>query len=58
MGAGYIIFAPFLLFVSVYVYASVSDFVYIALLSPFTLGFGASVFFGFIFFFLIKKFFS
>ena len=35
----YIYFFPFSLFVSVYVYASLCDFVYIALLLPFVLGF-------------------
>ena len=38
------IFPPFSLFVSVYVYASVCDFVCIALLLPFVLGFCLSVF--------------
>ena len=38
------IFFPFSLFVSVYVYASVCDFVCIALLLPFVLGFCLSVF--------------
>ena len=33
------IFSPFSLFVSVYVYVSVCDFVFIALLLPFVLGF-------------------
>ena len=45
-------FCPFSLFVSVYVYASVCDFVCIALLLPFVLGFCR-----FLFFFLLKKFF-
>ena len=35
----YIVFFPFSLFVSVYVYASLCDFVCIALLLPFVLGF-------------------
>ena len=39
----YIVF-PFSLFVSVYVYASVCDFVFIALLLPFVLGFSLSSF--------------
>ena len=39
------IFAPFSLFVSVYAYAFVCDFVCIALLLPFVLGFCLSVFF-------------
>ena len=38
------IFSPFSLFVSVDVYASMCDFVCIALLSPFVLGFCLSVF--------------
>ena len=38
-------FFPFSLFVSVYVYASVCDFVCIALLLPFVVGFCRSVFF-------------
>ena len=38
------IYFPFSLFVSVYVYASVCDFVCIALLLPFVLGFSLSVF--------------
>ena len=37
-------FFPFSLFVSVYVYASLCDFVFIALLLPFLLGFCLSVF--------------
>ena len=41
------IFFPFPLFVSVYVYASVCDFVCIALLLPFVLGFCQSCFFFF-----------
>ena len=41
------IFFPFYLFVSVYVYASVCDFVCIILLLPFVLGFCLSVFFFF-----------
>ena len=44
------IFSPFSLFVTVYVYASVCDFVCIALLLPFVLGFCLSVFFFFLFF--------
>ena len=48
MGARYIIFSPFPLFVSVYVYASVGDFVCIPVLSPFVLGFCPSVFFFFL----------
>ena len=52
MGATiYIYFFPFSLFVSVYVYASVCDFVSIALLLPFVLGFCLSVF-GFFSYFL------
>ena len=51
LGAGYTIFSPFPLFVSVYVYASVWDFVCIASLSPFVLGFSLSVFV------FLKKFF-
>ena len=44
MGATiYIYFFPFSLFVSVYVYASVCDFVCIALLLPYVLGFCLSV---------------
>ena len=39
------IFSPFSLFVSVYMYASVFDFVCIALLLPFVLGFCLSFFF-------------
>ena len=46
------IFFPLFLFVSVYVYASVCDFVCIALLLPFVLGFCLSVFF-----FLLKNIF-
>ena len=49
----YIIF-PFSLFVSVYVYASVCDFVCIALLLPFVLGFCLSVF---VFFYYLNFFF-
>ena len=47
----YIFFFPFSLFVSVYVYASLCDFVYIALLLPFVLGFCQSFlgFFGIVF---------
>ena len=52
MGARYIIFSPFPLFVSVYVYGSVLDFVCITLLSPFVLGFCPSIFFLFKIFFL------
>ena len=48
----YIYFFPFCLFVSVYVYASVCDFVCIALLLPFVLGFCLSVFL------LLKNYFS
>ena len=51
LGARYIIFSPFPLFVSVYVYASVWDFVCIASVSPFVLGFCPSVFFLFLFYF-------
>ena len=50
----YIYFFPFSLFVSVYVYTSVCDFVCIALLLPFVLGFCPSVF---VFLFYLKKFF-
>ena len=46
------IFPPFSLFVSVYVYASLCDFVCIALLLPFVLGFSLSFFF-----FLLKNIF-
>ena len=52
----YIYFFPFSLFVSVYVYASVCEFVSKALLLPFVLGFCLSDFFCFYylkFFFLI-----
>ena len=49
------IFFPFSLFVSVYLYASVCDFVCISLLLPFVLGLCLSVFWGFILF-LKKKF--
>ena len=50
----YIFFPLFSLFVSVYVYATVCDFVCIALLLPFVLGFCLSVFsFSFFIFFLI-----
>ena len=53
-GSKYIyIFSPFSLFVSVYVYASVCDFVCTALLLPFVLGSVCP----FVFFFLLKKFF-
>ena len=48
-----IYFPPFSLFVSVYVYASVSDFVCITLLLPFVLGLCLSVFV----FYYLKKFF-
>ena len=41
----YIFIFPFSLFVSVYVYASVCDFVCIALLLPFVIGFCLSGFF-------------
>ena len=58
MGARCIIFSPFPLLVSVYVYASVRDFLCIALLSPFALGFCPSViFFLFFSFFLNNNFF-
>ena len=40
-------FSPFSLFMSVYVYASLCDFVCTALLLPFVLGFCLSVFGGF-----------
>ena len=50
------IFFPFSLFVSVYVYASVWDFVCITLLLPFVLGFCLSGGF-FVFCFYLKKFF-
>ena len=57
MGATiYIFFSPFSLFVSVYVYASVCDFVCKALLLPFVLGFCLSIFLFYylkIYFFLI-----
>ena len=43
----YIYLFPFSLFVSVYVYASLCDFVCIALLLPFVLGLCLSVFWGF-----------
>ena len=47
MGATiYTFFPPFSLFLSVYVYASVCDFVCIALLLPFVLRFCLSVFFA------------
>ena len=49
----YIFFFPFSLFVSVYVYASVCDFVGIALLLPFVLGFCLSIFFFFLVYFLV-----
>ena len=55
MGIGYINFPPFPFFVSVYVYASGWDFVCIALLSPFVLGFSLSVFFVVVVVFLLKK---
>ena len=42
------IFFHFSLFLSVYVYASVRDFVCIALLSPFILGFCPSILFCFV----------
>ena len=57
MGIGYINFPPFPFFVSVYVYASGWDFVSIALLSPFVLGFSLSVFFVVVVVFLLKKIF-
>ena len=44
MGATIFFFPPFSLFVSVYAYASVCDFVCIALFLPFVLGFCLSVF--------------
>ena len=47
------IFSPFSLFVSVYVYASVCDFVCIALIVPFVLGFCLSIFFFFFFFSIV-----
>ena len=50
MGATIYIFFPFSVFVSVYVYASVCDFVCIALGLPFVLGFCLSVFFFFNYF--------
>ena len=51
----YVFFSPFPLFLSVYVYASVCDFVCIPLLLPFVLGYSLSVFlFSFL---LLKKFF-
>ena len=43
-GSNDIYFFPFSLFVSVYVYASLCDFVCIALLLPFVLGFYRSIF--------------
>ena len=46
-------FFPFSLFLSVYVYASMCDFVFIALLLPFVLGFCLSGFFVFYFYFLV-----
>ena len=53
----YTYFFPFSLFVSVYVYASVCDFVCIALLLPFVQGFCLSIFFYYLsFFFLITIF--
>ena len=60
MGATiYIYFFPFPLFVSVNVYASVCDFVCIALLLPFVLGFCLSgIFCLFCFFCLFGVFFS
>ena len=54
LGAGYINFSPFPFFVSVYVYASGWDFVCIALLSPFVLGFCLSAFFVCLFVLLLK----
>ena len=47
MGTKIYSFPPFSLFVSVYVYASVCDYVCIALLLPFVLGFCPSIFVGF-----------
>ena len=47
------IYFPFSLFVSVYWYASVCDFVCIALLLPFVLGFYLSIFFFFAFFSIV-----
>ena len=49
------VFFPFSLFVNVYVYASVCDFVCIALLLPFVLGFCLSVFVLFCLFFYYLK---
>ena len=48
----YIYFSPFSLFVSVYVYASLCDFVYIALLLPFVIGFCLSILVWFVFYYL------
>ena len=53
----YIFFFHFSLFVSVYVYASVCDFVCTALLLPFVLGFSLSVFVLFCFVYLKYFFF-
>ena len=53
MGGTIYIFFPFSLFVSVYLYASVCEFVSIALLLPFVLGFCLSAFI----FFYLKNFF-
>ena len=47
------IFFPFSLFVSVYVYASLCNFVCIALLLPFVLGFSLSVFCLFVVFSIV-----
>ena len=56
-GSKDIFFVPFSLFVSVYVYVSVCDFVCITLLSPFVLGFSPSIFFfTFKIFFLVVIF--
>ena len=59
MGAKiYIYIFPFSLYVSVYLYVSVCDFVCIALLLPFVIGFGPSVILGvFCFFVLTLKIF-
>ena len=48
----YFFFSPFSLFVSVHVYASVCDFICIALLLPFVLGFCLSVLLLVFFFFI------
>ena len=52
------IFSPFPLFVSVYVYASMCDFVCIVLLLPFVLGCCLSVFFLLNFFLIIIFYFN